>query len=111
MMSIITASLTGVGGLVLVVFFALTLVNRIRKSDQGSYFIPWESAKASGSLAFIGKNISLTSCNSNSDDSRTSTVTGAELPDAINSLTPFLNRKGLDFSNPETVTVKNFDDI
>lgn len=54
MMSIITASLAGVGGLVLVVFFALILVHRIRKSDQGSYFIPWESAKTSGALAFIG---------------------------------------------------------
>jgi hypothetical protein len=57
MMSIITASLAGVGGLVLVVFFALILVHRIRKSDQGSYFIPWESAKTSGALAFIGKKL------------------------------------------------------
>ena len=56
MMSIITASLAGVGGLVLVVFFGLLLVHRIRKSDQGSYFIPWESAKTSGGLSFIGKS-------------------------------------------------------
>ena len=111
MMSIITASIAGVGGLVLVVFFALLLVHRIRKSDEGSYFIPWESAKTSGGLSFIGSCLDQISANKNSDDSRTSTVTGEELPEAITSLTPFLNRKGLDFSNPETVNVKNFDDI
>ena len=43
------------------------------------------------------------------DDSENEEVEKDESKEGITSLTPFLERKGLDFSDPNTVFTKNFD--
>ena len=45
----------------------------------------------------------------NSDEEVTRSEVGSKGKEGITSLTPFLERKGLDFSDPNTVTLKNFD--
>ena len=46
---------SGVCGLVLVVLFTILLVHRIKKSNEGSYVVPWEAARTTGGLSYVGK--------------------------------------------------------
>ena len=105
-------------GLLFIVSLGLLIFYRIRKSNEGSYLVPWDSARTAGVLSYVGKFLRYpfsTYCivykmYFNSDDSDAGS-TDDELNESkgITSLTPFLERKGLDFSDPNTVVVKNFD--
>jgi len=46
----------GVGGLIFVIFFTIILIHRIKKSNEGSYIVPWEAARTTGGLSYVGKN-------------------------------------------------------
>ena len=89
---------SSIAGLIVIAIILALLLHRIRKSDAGSYLVPWDSAKTAGVLSYV-------------DDSGSESDHGEETKESggITSLTPFLERKGLDFSDPNTVTVRNFD--
>ena len=107
----------GVGGLVMIIFFTIMLIHRIKKSNEGSYLVPWEAARTAGGLSYVGKTkrqskIVFANFSSLDDSCTTSAMNSAcdeRLPDAVQSLTPFLQRKGLNFSDPKNVHIKNFD--
>jgi hypothetical protein len=46
---------SGVGGLAMIVFFSVILIHRIKKSNEGSYMVPWEAARTAGGLSYVGK--------------------------------------------------------
>ena len=107
MMTIIGSS---IGGLIVIAMILALLLHRIRKSDAGSYMVPWDSAKTAGVLSYVGKFLFFRSLRDKklfSDDS--GGESDHEDSKGITSLTPFLERKGLDFSDPNNVTVRNFD--
>ena len=99
-------------GLLFIVSLGLLIFYRIRKSNEGSYLVPWDSARTAGVLSYVGKfsqylKFSLYYFLDDSDAG--STEDELNESKGITSLTPFLERKGLDFSDPNTVVVKNFD--
>ena len=99
---------SSIGGLIVIALILALLLHRIRKSDAGSYMVPWDSAKTAGVLSYVGEYYRIfTTINCFSDDS--GGESDNEESKGITSLTPFLERKGLDFSDPNNVTVRNFD--
>ena len=54
MMTIIGSS---IGGLMIIATILALLLHRIRKSDSGSYMVPWDSAKTAGVLSYVGMYI------------------------------------------------------
>ena len=50
---------SSVGGLIVLGAVVALLLHRLRKSDAGSYMVPWDSAKTAGVLSYIGKKLQL----------------------------------------------------
>ena len=99
-------------GLLFIVSLGLLIFYRIRKSNEGSYLVPWDSARTAGVLSYVGKfskYFKLSLYHFLDDSDAGSTEDELNESKGITSLTPFLERKGLDFSDPNTVVVKNFD--
>lgn len=101
-------------GLLFIVSLGLLIFYRIRKSNEGSYLVPWDSARTAGVLSYVGKFSKYLKWGASfymilDDSDAGSTEDELNESKGITSLTPFLERKGLDFSDPNTVVVKNFD--